>query len=434
MITAKGAGVLTAAVGIYLLARSSQIGWLYLVDAIFWGALAVALVMPWIGVVFISARRSASPVSDQKDGGRLYEGDRVKITISLKNRLFYPRFFDSVLFDSPLAGPDGAVQRFFVPHLPGSETMLLESTVEAYQRGQHHLGPLTLESSAPFGLFRRRRALTGPQPMLVLPRVYPLDRMTLVDGQDGRSAKSRVSRNALDPAGSRPYVHGDSRRMVHWRNTARAGRPMVKVTEEQTDQALHIMFDSGEVWGEGRDTNFEFAIKLAITVADYALKNGVPVRVWGGNLRGAYVSAVGSAGEIGRITLTWPELLEALAIALPTGPAAMGEGLANLPMGANLFIVLSRGDGPAHESLGRALERSGESVVVRLQGFGEPPATGDAAKSLERAGTSVLTCRPGGLAETISEIESLGQRNAPRASIRRLGAPAGRTPPVAGGS
>ena len=74
MITAKGAGVLTAAVAIYALARLSQVGWLYLVDAVFWGALALALVMPWLGVVFISAHRSASPADKEKTGGRLSEG------------------------------------------------------------------------------------------------------------------------------------------------------------------------------------------------------------------------------------------------------------------------------------------------------------------------------------------------------------------------
>ena len=45
MITAKGAGVLTAAFAIYLLARLSQVGWLYLVDAVFWGTLVLALVI-----------------------------------------------------------------------------------------------------------------------------------------------------------------------------------------------------------------------------------------------------------------------------------------------------------------------------------------------------------------------------------------------------
>ena len=412
MITGKGAGVLTSAIAIYILARLSQVGWLYLVDAVLWGALLLALVMPWIGAVFIVARRSVSPANQRQSGERISEGDLVNINISLKNRLFYPRFFHSVVFDTTLAGPDMAEQRFFVAHLPGSGTLPLESTVEAYQRGPHDLGPVILESSAPFGLFRRRRMLTGPQPMLVLPRVYPLNRLFLADNQDGRSTKTRVSNTGLDLAGSRPYVPGDSRRMVHWRNTARAGHLMVKETEDQTDLALHVIFDCGDVWGEGRETNFEYAIKLAVAVADYALKHGVPVRVWGSHLFGAHVATAGSTGDPGVVTLTWPELLESLAAARPTGREATEQGLASLPTGANLFMAVSAGDGPAHGNLSRALARSGESMVVLLEGFGEPSGVGDASSTLERAGASVLSCRPGGLAQTLSEIERLGQPGA----------------------
>ena len=358
MITAKGAGVLAAAVGIYLLARLSQVGWLYLVDSVFWGALVLALVMPWLGVVFISAHRSASPADRTKSGGRLSEGDQVDITVSLKNRLFYPRFFHSIKFASELSGPGDDQKRFFVAQLPGSGTLQLDTASEAYMRGLHHLGPVMLESSAPFGLFRRRRKLTERQPMLVLPRVYPLNRLMLVDGQDSQAANARISRSGLEPAGSRPYVPGDSPRMVHWRNTARSGRMMVKETEDETDQTLHIMFDSSDVKGEGRDTNFEYAIKLAATVANYALKNGVPIRVWGSHLSGAGVAAAGSAKQPLGVTLTWPELLQSLAVARPTGHVSVGEGLASLPIGANLFVVVSDSDKTSQENLHRAISRS----------------------------------------------------------------------------
>ncbi|PKB71093.1 MAG: hypothetical protein BZY87_07130 [SAR202 cluster bacterium Io17-Chloro-G6] len=387
----------------------------------FWGALALGLVLPWLGGAFISAHRSAFPADGAKTGGRLSEGDRVNINVSLKNRFFYPRFFHSVKFASTLAGPHEAERRFFVAQLPSSSTLLLESTAEVYMRGLHHLGPVILESSAPFGLFRRRRTLAGPQTMLVLPRVYPLNRLTLVDGQDSQSDKTRVSRSGLNLAGSRPYVPGDSPRMVHWRNTARAGRMMVKETEDESDKTLHIMFDSGDVWGEGRDTNFEYAIKLAVTVADYALKNGVPVRVWGSHLNGAGVASGASAGGPLDVALTWNELLESLAIARPAGRVAVGEGLASLPTAANLFIVVSANDETAHQDLRRALVRSRESIVVRLEGFGEPATNRDAGNSPEMAGASVLTCGPGGLARTLSEIENMGQWDGSGAFIATTG-------------
>ena len=411
MITGKGVGALASACAIYLLARLTQVGWLYLVDAIFWGALALALIVPWFGVVFISAHRSASTKDNQKSGGPFSEGDPVTITIALKNRLFYPRFFHSIKYDSPIAGPDGAKQWFFIAYLPGSGLLPLESTVEAYRRGLHDLGPVVLESSAPFGFFLKKRTLSGPEPFLVLPRVYPLNRLVLVDGLEGWSVNARTSRNGLDLAGSRFFVQGDSRRMVHWRNTARSGRLMVKETEDQTNRTVHIMFDSGDVWGSGRETNFEYAIKLAASVANYALKNRVPVRVWGSNFRGSNFAAADSSTDLEGVTLAWSDLLESLAVAQPAGRAALVEGLANLPTGANLFIVLSADDVQSHENLIRALAHSGETVVVRLEGFGEPQSPGYSANSLQQAGSSVVTCNPGGLEQTLSDIENLGRSN-----------------------
>ena len=408
MITGKGVGALLAALAVYFLARLTQVGWLYLVDAILWGALALALVMPWAGVVFISGRRSATTNNNRKAGTPLSEGDDVTITISLKNRMFYPRFFHSVMYDSPIAEPDRAEQRFFVAQLPGFATMPLESTVEAYQRGLHRLGTVKLESSVPFGFFRKKRSLAGPEPILVLPRVYPLKRLALVDGLDGWSSAARPSRNAMDQAGSRPYVHGDSRRMVHWRNTARTGRLMVKETEDQTNRTLQIMFDSGDLWGSGRDSNFEYAVKLVVSVADYALKNRVPVRLWGSNLSGSNFAAPGTITDLKGVSHTWADLLRSLAVVQPVGRTAMCEGLASLPPGANVFIVMSADDEPTHEGLRRALAYAGEVVAVRLEGFGEPPSAEDTARSLEQAGASVLSCGPGGLEQTITDIENVG--------------------------
>ena len=195
------------------------------------------------------------------------------------------------------------------------------------------------------------------------------------------------------------------------------GRMMVKETEDETDQTLHIMFDSGDVRGEGRDTNFEYAIKLAATVADYALKNGVPIRVWGSHLSGAGVAAAGSAQQPLGVTLTWPELLQSLAVALPTNRVAVREGLASLPIGANLFVVVSEGDETSHESLRRAVSRSGESIVVRLDGFGDSVGNGDTDHSLDLAGVQVITCKPGGIDQTIAAIEAVGRSQAPVASI-----------------
>ena len=139
------------------------------------------------------------------------------------------------------------------------------------------------------------------------------------------------------------------------------------------------------------------------------MRNQVPVRIWGSNLCGSSFAAPGTITDLKGVSHTWSDLLASLAVAQPAGRSAMGEGLANLPIGANLFIVMSANDEPTHENLGRVLARAGEAVAVRLEGFGEPQTAEDHTRSLEQAGASVLTCSPEHLEQTLTDLENLGQ-------------------------
>ncbi len=55
MITSKGIGFLAAAVVLFLLARLTQVGWLYLVDAVLWGIIALSAALPWLGIALLAA-------------------------------------------------------------------------------------------------------------------------------------------------------------------------------------------------------------------------------------------------------------------------------------------------------------------------------------------------------------------------------------------
>ena len=416
MITAKGAGFLAAAVAIYLLARLSQVGWLYLIDSVLWGMLFLSAAVPWLSVAFVRATRTAEPESDRqtiRPASKLAslsveEEEPVRVKALLHNRTFFPRFFNFLSYESPLGPTESRLQRFFLAHLPGSAATALETTIEASRRGLHYLGPMTLESTAPFGIFRRRRTLSEATPILVLPKVYPLQRLSVVDGIGGRTTQPRLSRLGMDPVGSRPYVHGDSRRLIHWRNTARAGRPMVKESEEQSDQALHVLFDAIHVWGEDRDTTLEYGIKLAASVANYALVHQVSVTVWGGDLSGAALahdhSWTGNA-------IDWNELLETLAMVQPGQGQPLAETLDRLPPGANVFLAASSADVDAFNALEQRMSGLGSLAAVRFQGFGEPTSNREPKESSVHNEIGLVTCQPGGLPETLGVIQGIDTGN-----------------------
>ena len=365
MITARGIGFLVAAVLLFFLARLTGVGWLYLVDSVLWGMILLSALLPWLGVVCLEAQRRVDFPGIPGGATGPSEGDTVQIELSLRNRTFCPRFFLSPSYDCSLASPESRRLRFFIGKLAGSNWFSMSSAVVAYQRGMHSLGPVVVEASAPFGLFRRRVRLDQQRPVLVYPQVNPLGRLALVDGLAGEALRPQKARVGLETVGSPPvpFSPATPRRYIHWRNTAKSGRPMVKEFEDPRDQTLHLLFDATQVWGEGRETTLEYAIKVVASVADYSRRNRVPVQVWGGNLRG---TGAGGPGDEGR---QWTELLRSLALVSCGDGVTLGESLERLTSGANALVVVSASDRQSIRSLGLARATLQRLVVVALEEF-----------------------------------------------------------------
>ena len=402
MMTTNGPGFLAVAVSAFLAGRTTLVGWLFLVDAVLWGILILSAILPWLAVLFLDAQRRVVRPNTNSIGAGTSEGDQLLIEVTLRNRVFVPRFLFSLLYECPLAEPSGRLIRFFVAHLPASGRVNLEITIEAYKRGLHHLGPVVLESSLPFGLFRRRIRWEIPQPVLVYPTVYPLQRLALVEGLSGTSAQPRKSLLGMDPVGSRQYFPGDPRRHIHWRNTARMGRPMVKEFEDAKDPNLELVFDASQVKGEDKETTLEYAIKIVASAADYAVRDLGSVKVWGGHLHG---ESVGSS-EGGNIT--WPELLRTLALVEDGEGWSASQALSHLSSGSSALVVISADDQPAALAIGRLAPVMHRLVVVVLEGFGEPDLGGAALDTLNQINVPVLRCRPGQLEEILHALENLG--------------------------
>lgn len=408
MITAKGLGFLIAAIAVFWLGRLTQVGWLYLIDAVLWGMLVLSAILPWVGATFLNARRklSCQGMSDGIDGPA--EGDPVDIELTLQNKGFWPRFFISASYDCPLAGPEQSNPRFFLGKLPATTQFAMTSVVTAYRRGSCILGRVVVESSAPFGLFRRRVRLDREESVLVYPLVYPLKRLPLVDGLAGALMQPRKSRVGMEIAGSRPYFSGDPRRHIHWRNTARAGRPMVKEFEDPKDQTLWVLFDATQTWGEGKESALEYAIKIVASVADYARRNRVVARIWGGGLQGdAMASSQGLAEAYSGAS--WPDILRKLALVEPGEGLGLAESLGRVPAGSSALVVVAAGDLAGLRAIRESAAGFYQLTVVALEGFGDLESGAGLLESLKESWVSVHCCRPGQLTETFTQLEQLGK-------------------------
>ena len=407
MITAKGIGFLVAAVILYLLARVTQVGWLYLVDAVLWGLIMLSVAVPWLSTAFLAGQRRVERPSASKDSPGPVEGEPVEITLTLHNRSLWPSYVLSLFYETTVAAPGNRLLRFFVTHVARSGQVSMLSTVQAYQRGMHTLGPVVAESSAPFGLFRRRVKLTGPQRVLVYPLVFPLRCLALARGLSEAAPHAHTSRAGADSVGSRQYLPGDSRRLIHWRNTARAGRLMVKELEDPLDRTLYLLFDATHVWGEGRETTLEYGIKVVASVAHYAHLNRVPVRAMGGGLDSERRTPEWEGTR--HVPAHWPQLFKSLASVSPGDGLGLTETVSRLPQVSTALVVVSAGDLPALQAISKASSKSRRLMVVLLLGFGEPESEVASPDSLRAARIPVVPCRPGQIGEALQLLQTVGE-------------------------
>lgn len=113
------------------------------------------------------------------------------------------------------------------------------------QRGRYRLGPLTLISSDPLGLFPRERQLPATSIMLVYPATLDLPGfmppMGMLPGGDAMRRRTHYITTNVSTV--RDYVPGDSFNRIHWRSTARTGRMMVKEFELDPTADIWIVLD-----------------------------------------------------------------------------------------------------------------------------------------------------------------------------------------------
>ena len=120
-----------------------------------------------------------------------------------------------------------------VPTLFGNREHTWEVETICALRGEFQLGPMTVVSGDPFGLFRSPRWVGATEKLIVYPMTVELKRVILPVGfLSGGDAQRQLTHQITTNASSiRDYVPGDSMNRIHWRSTARTGSIMVKEFE-----------------------------------------------------------------------------------------------------------------------------------------------------------------------------------------------------------
>jgi uncharacterized protein (DUF58 family) len=237
---------------------------------------------------------------------RAAEGETIRFVIEVENEGLLPRFMVEIVDHLPFAGwsdpPASARQTLgMVATLAGRRRQRFEVPVVCEKRGYYRLGPIGLASSFPLGLTEARATRDEErQSLTIYPDLFQVMSLPL------QGAPSQIHRGgyllpegagAAEFSGLREYRRGDHPRHIHWPTTARLGELMVREYEPLASACLYLLLDQAveSNIGLGRESTFEYAVRIAASLGRAAASQNIRSRLAGdGQLP---LRSVGGSGD-----------------------------------------------------------------------------------------------------------------------------------------
>jgi uncharacterized protein (DUF58 family) len=358
---------------------------------LFAGLLVISFLWAWLSVRWLSIGRKTR-------ARRAQVGRNLDEVFIVHNRTLLPKLWLEVRDHSDLPGHHAS---HVVPALAGRSSYRWYVQTPCVVRGEFQLGPITLMSGDPFGLYLSPRRLGATSRIVVYPATIPLSRVELPIGllSGGDAQRRRAHFITTNAAGIRDYVPGDSFNRIHWPSTARKDRLLVKEFELDplVDIWLFVDFSASSVVEEpglervGRTGNIvpaggtlppsteEYCVVIAASLAKFFIESG---RALGFAAYTPYREV--HQPERGNRQLT--RILETLAVARSFSQYTLGQMLTletpHFTRGTTLVIITSSLD-PKWVSEGQILSRKGIRPMCVLV---DPYSFGGATSSDELRG------------------------------------------------
>ena len=374
------------AVAVFVLAQLNQ--WSIL-DKVFFALLGLLVVAKfWSRFSLGGLRLTRDTKTD-----RAQVGQPLLERVRIENRSRLAKLWVEIIDHSDL--PGHRVSR--VVHLgPNDATRWRIETICA-RRGRFRIGPLSLRSGDPFGLFPMEKLVPDTHELLVYPATVDLSAFALPIGElpGGTAIQRRTPFVTPNAAGVRDYFPGDAFNRISWSATARAGRLMVKEFEIDPTADIWIAVDlnaSAQAGASGLssmpqftggevplsfwlDSTEEYSVRIAASLARHFLNQNRNVGLMGSSNQ--LISIPTDRG--GRQML---KILEQLAVAradgdIPFGELLLAEGT-QFTRNSTVIVVTSSTDEEWVQSLIGIVARRVQCVAVVI----EPSTFGSGDSSL----------------------------------------------------
>lgn len=394
------------------------------------GVIVVSFLWAWLNQRGISLRRATRTHRSQV--GKYFEE-----TLELVNRSRWPKLWVEVHDFSDLPGHQ--VSRV-VNSLGRGATSRWQVRTLSRRRGRFTLGPVTLTSGDPLGIFRFTREVGDTASLVVTPPTVDLPGFSPPTGYlpGGESVHRRTPYITSSVSGVRDYAPGDSINRIHWPSTARTGRLISKEFELDPLADVWMFLDMYEdahaeaPWAEAEDdvvmpwltkrieqielppSTVEYSVTIAASLAQHFLQADREL----GFLSYAETREVVQPDR-GERQLT--RLSEILAVIQARGHLPIAEALAQdgaaLARHTTLIVITPSTDSRWVTVLRGLRARGVHGVAILLAGrtFGPAPDWAPTLADLQGSGLPAYLVKNGDdLTEALSRLASgVGPRTIP---------------------
>lgn len=200
-------------------------------------------------------------------------GDQLEEKFKLVNASVVPATWVAVLDRSTL--PGYIVSR--ATGVEGNSNTSWYTTGICSRRGTYRLGGTVLQTGDPLGIYSAEIIQPESKTLTVMPPIIPLPEIQVRPGGwlgDGRP-RPHAPEEMVVPATVRPYVQGDSQRLIHWPTSARQNELYVRLMEGAPLGDWWIALDFDQSVQIARDewlATTELGTILAASLADRGLR------------------------------------------------------------------------------------------------------------------------------------------------------------------
>ena len=213
------------------------------------------------------------------------------------------------------------------------------------ERGRYRFGKITLSTRFPCGFFRSSVGMNIENEMIVLPKIGMLAAGWMTRQHEASETmlhrRHRSSRVTGEFLGVRGWQHGDTKRWIHWRASARHDQLVVKQYEQHQNHDAAILLDlycPADKMPQFTD-DIELAVSFAATLAADIIRRG------GCNLTFGAFQKTTEIYHGPSNTALLDQILDRLAVLRMTSTDCLAdmltEALANTEPNADLILISS---------------------------------------------------------------------------------------------